>query len=61
MKHNLKAKPEILIKKFKALSNREDVANLLEIPDKTLRYYLYYLKDSDKYHTFTISKKKWTK
>ncbi|MBE7707781.1 MAG: hypothetical protein E7Z88_03625 [Cyanobacteria bacterium SIG27] len=57
MKHNLKRKPKDIIEKFKALSSREDVADLLEISDKQLRYYLYSLSDTEKYTKFNIPKK----
>src|SRR5574344_377586 len=57
MKHNLKANKEIIIEKIKTLSTRNDVAALLEISDKKLRYYLYHLDDSAKYTTFFIPKK----
>lgn len=57
MKHNLKRKPETIIEKFKTLSSRKDVADLLEVSDKKLRYYLYNLSITDKYINFTIPKK----
>ena len=31
-------------RKFKQLNSREDVANILEIEDKSLRYFLYCVK-----------------
>lgn len=43
---------------FYGLKSRTDVAKLLEIEDKSLRYYLYAKQDKDKYVTFDIPKKK---
>jgi len=42
---------------FFKLETRRDVADLLEVSDKTLIYHLYRIKDSEKYTTFTIPKK----
>ena len=58
MKSNLKTKDDKLIEKFKKLVSRQDVADLLEITDKQLRYYLYYLSSTDKYNQFEIPKKR---
>ena len=44
--------------KFYNLESREDVARLLEIEYKSLRYFLYAKKDEDMYTTFEIPKKK---
>ncbi|EGT3612298.1 serine protease [Clostridium perfringens] len=46
-----------LKKAFYALKSRNDLANLLEIEEKTLRYFLYGKSDDDKYNTFEIPKK----
>ncbi|MHB9942773.1 hypothetical protein CF065_14370 [Clostridium sporogenes] len=53
-----KKSDEELKSEFYALKSREDVAKLLEIEDKSLRYYLYAKQDKDKYVTFEIPKKK---
>ena len=41
---------------FSNLITREDVANLLEIPDKSLRYFLYKVKPDNMYTTFKVLK-----
>ena len=46
-----------LKKEFYALKSRNDLAKLLEVEEKTLRYFLYGKSDEEKYHTFTIPKK----
>ncbi len=43
--------------KFLALKSREDVANLLGIKEKSLRYFLYVIKPDNMYTEFTIKKK----
>lgn len=43
--------------KFFELKNREDVAELLEIEDKTLRYILYGKRTDNMYQEFSIPKK----
>lgn len=43
--------------KFFALKTREDVANLLGIKEKSLRYFLYVIKPDNMYHEFQIQKK----
>lgn len=52
-----KSDSEELKEKFINLSSREDIADLLEISDKNLVYYLYRLPDEKKYHSFELPKK----
>lgn len=47
-----------IIHDFHLLKTREDLANLLEINDKSLRYILYAAGTDNFYHTFSIPKKK---
>lgn len=49
---------EELIASFGKMASREDVANLLEIPDRRLRYILYAKKPENQYTSFEISKKR---
>ena len=49
--------PEQLEENFYNLSSREAIADLLEISDKDLIYYLYRLPDIKKYYSFEIQKK----
>ncbi|MGN0403400.1 MAG: hypothetical protein ACI4HQ_14250 [Acetatifactor sp.] len=42
---------------FLALQSREDVANILGIKEKSLRYFLYVIKTDNMYTEFTIQKK----
>jgi len=42
---------------FSQLQEREDLANLLKVDDKTLRYILYVMSESRKYRKFKIPKK----
>lgn len=44
-------------RKFKQLNSREDVANILEIEDKSLRYFLYCVKPDNMYKNFEINKR----
>ena len=46
-----------IIDKFKKLNTRVDVADLLEIDDKSLRYFLFVIPLEKKYVTFEIKKK----
>lgn len=46
-----------IIKAFYQLQSRVDVANLLEIKDKSLRYYLYSIRPKNMYSIFKIKKK----
>jgi len=48
---------EELHKAFYALNTREDIANLLEVSDSKLRYYLYFQDNSKRYSVFRIPKK----
>lgn len=43
--------------KFLELETREDVANLLEIPERSLRYFLYKRRPENMYYSFEIPKK----
>lgn len=43
--------------KFSQLKTREDVAELLEISDRSLRYFLYKRRPETMYRTFEIPKK----
>ncbi|MBP7686772.1 MAG: RNA-directed DNA polymerase [Thermoflexales bacterium] len=53
----LSASAEELRKKFQELQTREDVANLLEIDESRLNYYLYIIPEPHRYTTFQIPKK----
>lgn len=48
---------EILKQEFYNLATREDVAKILEIDEKSLRYFLYVVKPDNMYTTFKIAKK----
>ena len=48
---------EKLKAKFYNLSNRSSVAGMLEIPEKSLRYFLYAKKPENLYCSFTVPKK----
>lgn len=45
--------------KFMKLVTRQDVAELLGIKDKSLRYFLYGIKTDNMYYEFKIQKEKW--
>lgn len=49
---------EIVKAQFFALKTREDVAAILGIEDKSLRYFLYKKRPENMYHTFEIPKRK---
>lgn len=53
-----KRSDEELKNEFYNLTFRKDVAKLLEIEEKSLRYFLYVKKNEDMYTTFEIPKKK---
>ena len=53
----LKSNEEQIKEKFFNLKTREDVAELLEIKEKSLRYFLYVLKPEKLYKSFYIKKK----
>lgn len=53
-----KASDDELIEKFNNLKNRADVAELLEVDEKSLRYILYVKRPENMYKKFNISKKK---
>lgn len=42
---------------FYKLETRKDVADILEIPEKSLRYFLYKVRPENMYHNFNIKKK----
>lgn len=48
---------ETIRQQFKDLNSREDVAALLGIPDRSLRYFLYKKRPENMYRSFEISKK----
>ncbi len=48
---------EVLKQEFYNLSTREDIAKMLEISEKSLRYFLYVVKPNNMYTTFKIIKK----
>ena len=52
-----KRNEEEIKKQFYKLKFREDVADILEIEDKSLRYWLYAVPTSKKYSEFNIPKK----
>lgn len=49
---------EELIKAFDSAKTREDIANLLEISDKSLRYFLFVERPEYMYKTFKIPKRR---
>ncbi len=53
----LKNGEDVLLENFYALKTREDIANLLEITESTLIYYLYRKHPIDNYTVFEIPKK----
>jgi len=53
----MKRNSEEIKEKFFALKTRKDVADLLEIKEKSLRYFLYVLKPDNMYQDFVIKKK----
>jgi len=54
---DLAADNDTLRAKFRALRTREDVSDLLEVPDSVLIYWLYRRGDSDRYSDFAIRKR----
>lgn len=54
---SLKTTDDLLVENFRSLNTRKDIADLLEISDGDLIYYLYRLTDDQKYNTFQINKK----
>lgn len=58
MSNILKKTDDEIKNDFYRLSSREDVARILEIDDKSLRYFLYVKKPENMYNTFEIPKKK---
>ena len=42
---------------FGEAQTRKDIANLLEIDEKSLRYYLFVIRPENMYRSFSISKK----
>lgn len=55
--HILERTDEEIINLFYKLTSRESVANLLEINDRSLRYFLYSTKNNNFYRTFKLKKK----
>lgn len=53
-----KADDEVIIEKFKKLNSRIDIADLLEIDDQSLRYFLFVKRPENLYKTFCVPKKK---
>ena len=49
---------EELIKAFDNAKTRQDIADLLEIKEKSLRYFLFVVKPENMYSSFTIPKKR---
>ena len=49
---------EDLIKAFDNAKTRQDIADLLEIKEKSLRYFLFVIKPENMYNSFTIPKKR---
>lgn len=49
---------EELIKAFDNAKTRQDIADLLEIKEKSLRYFLFVIKPENMYSSFTIPKKR---
>lgn len=52
-----KATDEQLINRFKNLKTRLDISNILEIEDRSLRYFLYVKRTENLYKSFQIPKK----
>jgi RNA-directed DNA polymerase len=57
MEYSLTQNPEELVKKFRSLQTRKDVAELLEVDEKFLRIVLYGTKEREKYRNFETPKK----
>lgn len=49
--------PNMVREKFFNMKSREDVADILGIKEKSLRYFLYSIKPDNMYVEFSISKK----
>ena len=49
---------EELIKAFDNAKTRQDIADLLEISDKSLRYFLFVIRPENMYKSFTIPKRR---
>ncbi len=58
---SMETEDELIREKFFNLKVREDVAELLEISDRSLRYFLYKRRPENMYQTFVISKRNGTK
>ena len=52
---------DIVVEQFGALKTREDVANILGIKEKSLRYFLYKKRPENMYYSFEVPKKGGTK
>lgn len=57
LSRQLNASDDLIRSHFAALKSREDVANLLEVPEHLLRTILYGSRERKRYRTFTIPKK----
>lgn len=57
MSSELERKPEVIKKLFFQLKDRHDLANILEISERQLRYQLYVVDKKKRYITFQIPKK----
>lgn len=53
-----KVDDEVIIEKFKKLNSRIDVADMLEIDEQSLRYFLFVKRPENLYRTFCVPKKK---
>lgn len=53
-----KADDEVIVEKFKKLNSRIDVADMLEVDEQSLRYFLFVKRPENLYKTFCIPKKK---
>ena len=53
-----KVDDEVIIKKFKKLNSRIDVADMLEVDEQSLRYFLFVKRPENLYRTFCVPKRK---
>ncbi len=58
MSIELSSNPQDLRSAFFSLKTRQDIADLLEVPDKQLIYYLYIIPEDRRYKYFEIPKKR---
>jgi len=57
MSVTLNQPPDVLIKQFRVLKSRKDIARMLDVSLSTYTYFVCHLKDDKKYVSFTVPKK----